>query len=660
MKMKDFFVLLLLTISINTYAQNNYRQTDELLDTIQINGYGKQNINFKVSKIIHVIKIPEIQLKTIESISELLDIIASVDVRTRGSKGVQSDVAIRGGNFDQTLILLNGIPVNNPQTGHHGLDLPIDFNMLEKIEIIEGTSGQSFGVNAYSGAINLITKNPDNEQAKSSIKVGQFGYMNMNLDLSHSLGKISVYNGFSYKKSSGYLTGDSINNTDFFSIKDFIHIKYNNQNFPLFLQAGYHQKDFGANSFYTSKFPWQFEKTSGYFAALYSNLGKKVHWKPEVSYKLHYDEFQLFRESIYTYQNGYFVHKQDTAAFAPGIYYPGHNYHKTQNFITALNISFSNKYGDFSGRISWQNNQIWSNKLGKALINPIIISPRIVYNKFARRSYWTTHLNYTTKWKNISLGTALNLFYEKHFGFYPGGGFFINYSRSKFTYYASINSAERLPTFTDLYYQGPNNTGNPNLKPETAISYETGTKYHFQNRFFSLSLFFRDAQHTIDWIKTNPDDKWQTRNLTRLKTYGLSLNGTQKFNNKIIDKIRFSYTYLTMDKDKYSGYISKYVLDYLKHKFVLDISHRFFFDTKMNWTAIYKDRNGQYLDYINGQYRLFDYTPYFLTNLKLTKRLNRTRLGIGIENVFDITYRDLSYIRMPGRWIIFELTYKIK
>jgi iron complex outermembrane receptor protein len=642
---------------IENKAQTN--QQDEILDTIQIKGYGRQNTGLSVSKVVHIIKIPEMQLKAVENLADLLEIIASVDVRTRGGKGVQSDIGIRGGSFDQTLILLNGVPVNNLQTGHHSLDLPIDFSMLEKVEIIEGAAGQSFGVNAYGGAINLVTKNPGKEQANSRLKTGQFGYFKTDFDLSHSLGKFSVYNGFTFQKSSGYLTNDSINNTDFYTIKDFVRIKYSGK-FPVFLQAGYHQKDFGANSFYTSKYPWQYEKTSGYFAGLNANFGKKIHWKPELTYKLHRDEFQLFRESVYTYQNGYFIHNQDTASYAPGVYYPGHNYHKTQSLSLALNFSVSNKYGDFSGRFSWQNEQIRSNKLGKKTIHPVVVSPRIVYDKYDERSYWNAHINQVKKWKKFSLGSGVNLFYAAQYGFHLSGNVFANYTGEKFTHYISINSAQRLPTYTDLYYQGPANTGNPDLQPETIVAYETGSKYFYRKFFASLALFYRDADHTIDWIKYNPGDKWQTKNLTRLKTYGLSLNLKRKFDGHFFKNIRMSYTYLTMEKDAFSGVISKYVLDYLKHKFTMDISHRFWFDTDVNWTLIYKDRNGQYLDYVDNHYQLFDYSPYFLTHFKLSKKINRIRLGISVENLFDISYRDLSYIKMPGRWVIFELAYKIK
>ncbi len=653
-------ILIFLLFHLSLWAQKSDDSNLQTLDTLEIKGYGRESNRQKIPKIIHIIKLSEAQLKTIESIDDLLQSIASVDIRTRGSKGVQSDISIRGGNFDQVLILLNGIPVNNPQTGHHHLDLPVDFNMLERIEIIEGATGQSLGANAYSGVINLVTKNPDKQQATALFKTGQYGYLKTAMDLSHSLKNISVYNGFSYSRSDGYLTADSINNTDFYSLKDFIHLQYKTPKFPVDLQAGYHQKEFGANSFYTAKYPWQYEKTHGYFATLSTHFGKKISLKPSVSYKLFYDEFQLFRESVYHYSNGYFIHELDTAQYAPEIYYPGHNYHKTANWSAGISVTAKSKAGEINMHAGWKNDRIWSNQLGENLTSPIVVNERIVYSRYDSRTYGEISINQVKKIKKVKIGGGVNILLSNDYDTQWDRGFFINYSHKHSAQYISITSASRLPSFTDLYYSGPENIGNPGLQPETAVTYETGTKWLYPNMQFSISTFYRDARHTIDWIKYAVDDPWQTQNLTRLKNWGVEGFFTRKFQEKFFEKISLSYAYLYIQKDDNQTFISKYVLDYLKHKLNIDLRHRFFFDSHLQWSGIYKNRNGQYLNYIDGEYRLFDYQDYFLTNLKWTKQTGKTRLGLSVENLFDIQYNDLSYVKMPGRWIIFELQYSIK
>ena len=641
-------------------AQNNTSSTTQKLDTVTIYSLGRLIVCTNAGQSIKTIKLNPAQTAGIESLDDLLNLLTGIDVRSRGSKGVQSDLSMRGGNFDQVVILLNGVKINNPQTGHHNLDLPVDVSMIDHIEILQGATGQNFGVNAFSGAINIVTKNPKKTQAHSGIKIGQFGYLKTDFDLSHQLGKFSVYNGFTYHRSTGYLTNDSINNTDFYSIKDFVQIRYNHSKFPIELQAGYNQKDFGANSFYTSKYPWQFEKTQGYFANLSTGSDKKIKWQTNLFYKLHYDEFQLFRESVYHYQNGYYIHEQDTAQYAPHVYYPGHNFHKTRQVGGQFQAQASSKFGKTYFNVSLRNEHILSNKLGKPLDNPVAINSRDAYTKADQRTYWETHLNQSKKLGKFEVGAGLNMLYEKNYDWQINGNAYISYKHQHWLHYINAGTSSRLPTFTDLYYQGPSNIGNPDLKPETAITYEAGTKFFNKQNTISANIFIRQSKNTIDWVKTNPADKWQPQNLTDLQTFGVEFDAKHHFKNGIFKTISLSYAYLNMSKDIAQNYISKYVLDYLKHKANLSVSHKFFFDTDMHWTAVYKNRNGQYLDYTGGQYQLYDYKPYRIANLKWSKQLERTRIGISVENIFDTTYNDLSYIKMPGRWIIFEVNYKIK
>ena len=93
----------------------------------------------------------------VRSINELLDYVPGIDVRSRGTNGVQADITMRGGTFDQVIILLNGINITDPQTGHQNLDLPVDISVIDRIEVLQGTALNVFGLSAFSGAINIIT-----------------------------------------------------------------------------------------------------------------------------------------------------------------------------------------------------------------------------------------------------------------------------------------------------------------------------------------------------------------------------------------------------------------------------------------------------------------------------------------------------------------------
>ena len=128
---------------------------------------------------VSVIPREEIEYAPVTSIQELLEYVAGVDVRQRGAEGVQADISIRGGTFDQTLILLNGVNITDPQTGHHNLNLPVSINQIERIEILEGPAARVYGPNAFSGAINIVTRQPDKTSWKLAIEGGSFGYFDV-------------------------------------------------------------------------------------------------------------------------------------------------------------------------------------------------------------------------------------------------------------------------------------------------------------------------------------------------------------------------------------------------------------------------------------------------------------------------------------------------
>lgn len=111
----------------------------------------------------------------VQSISDLLHYVAGVDIRQRGSNGIQSDISIRGSSFDQVLILINGIKISDPQTGHYSFNLPVDISSIDHIEVYKGPSARVFGQNAFAGAINIITKNTDSKYIQLKSIAGDFG-----------------------------------------------------------------------------------------------------------------------------------------------------------------------------------------------------------------------------------------------------------------------------------------------------------------------------------------------------------------------------------------------------------------------------------------------------------------------------------------------------
>jgi vitamin B12 transporter len=137
----------------------------------------KKELYSDLSRVVTVIKKDEIAGLPVQSLQDLLEYVMSVDLRQRGPNGVQADISIRGGTFDQIMILLNGINYTDPHTGHHNLNIPVDLESIDRIEILEGPGSRVLGPNAFSGAINIITGTGEKTGANLLFSGGQYGYL---------------------------------------------------------------------------------------------------------------------------------------------------------------------------------------------------------------------------------------------------------------------------------------------------------------------------------------------------------------------------------------------------------------------------------------------------------------------------------------------------
>ena len=175
-----------------------------------------------------------------------------------------------------------------------------------------------------------------------------------------------------------------------------------------------------------------------------------------------------------------------------------------------------------------------------------------------------------------------------------------------------------MPTFTDLFYNGPSNIGNPDLKPEEAWSYEAGVKFNENLIKSNLSFYYRNSKNAIEWVKpinALPDAKWETQNLTNVSTIGFELNNQLHLYKYSIQKITFNYAYLNQNASSTSSYETKYSLNYLKHNFVFNVNHKFFNNYSFSWTLKYQDRAGSYQKYdfnLNDFIGDKDFDPFFM------------------------------------------------
>lgn len=583
----------------------------------------------ELSRIVTIIEKGEILRFPAQSLSGILEYAMSVDVRERGPMGVQADLNMRGGSFEQVLILLNGIKMNDPQTGHHHLNFPVNIHDIERIEILEGPGSRIFGPYAYAGAVNIITKNNDKNGIGFSLTGGQHSFLNGSVKTEFMTGKLSHGISYNRKSSDGYR-----DNTDFKISNVFYQATRTSDDINTYFQAGFLQKEFGANSFYTPLYPDQFESVKSFFASLNNTLGKRVRFGHNVYFRRHYDRFELFRYEA-----------------AP--WYRGHNYHQTNVYGTEGILTVPWKLGTTAFGAEFRTENIFSNVLGMPMNDTIWIDrgDNAFYSKYGKRnniSFFGEHSFYLGK-LNLSAGLLSN--YNEDFGWSLFPGFDISYTLSdRLKSFFSYNQSLRLPSFTDLYYVGPTNLGNPDLRPETAINYEAGLKYLSGGVSGHALVFFREGKNVIDWVRVADSLKWESKNLTELSTLGIEFKFNYVFaenNENPIERLSFGYSWLNVTKQS-GNFISVYALDQLKHKATITFQHRIYKGLKAYWFLNYQDRSGTYTKFPSGNET--SYEPFMTVDTKIIYQFRQSTFFAEVSNLFDKSYIDFGNIPQAGRW----------
>ena len=544
-----------------------------------------------------------------KNLSEILQQVIGVDIRRRGNDDIQSDLYIRGGSFDQTLLLINGIKVEDSQTGHHQMNLSLPINLIDKIEILKGPGSRIFGMNAFNGAVNIITKK-NSENGYINLGYGSFKTLQGSGAIPINTKKTSNILSSTYRQSDGYRYNTDYN---YFNLFYSGIIEINDSDLEILFSNS--DRKFGANGFYASpEARDQYEETNG--SLLNFKLRKK-------------------RENISTESSLYWRRHEDTYIYIrdnPSVYKNDHISHKLgfQN-----NISIFSDIGITGIGIDLSNTWLSSNNLGERnrFITTIFAEQLINKNKFS----FTPGLAFSIYEKPSN-----DLFKSKLFP-----GIDIGYKLSnKISLNANIGETFRIPTFTDLYYSDPNNQGNENLDPEKAFTSEVGFKLREKNYGISLSLFRRKSDDLIDYVKANPDDKWSPQNIKNVITTGIEFDSKLILNNNnSLNTINLGYAYIN---DNYENDIlSRYSLNSYRHRLILN------FDFKLTKSI------SKYLSYRYGIREIQDDNNKSVVDYKIMMKRDRWKLTLNLNNIFDSKYYETNLVQMPGRNITVGLNIEI-
>lgn len=608
-------------ISTTLSAQEDSTKTIELSNiTIQENRF---EIPFsQASRNISVVTRKDIEYEPVQSIPGALSYVPGVDIRQRGPVGVQADISIRGGTFDQTLVLLNGIKLSDPQTGHHLFNVPINLDNVEQIEVLKGPGARIYGQNAFSGAVNIITKVPDTRAVDMQLYGGQFGTYGATASLALPQGRYKQYISYSHDGSDGYRE-----NTDYRMNNLFYQSEMQLGPGQLKFLGGYLDKKFGANSFYTNSFPGQYEETETLLlSAGYQRNYNKLVIKPRAYWRRNEDMFLLKREDPAFYQN---IHTTDVMG-------------------AELNASWQTDAGLLGFGLEARKEQIESTNLGSR--------ERTNLGLFIEQQ-----LNLWHK-LDITPGVYINYYSDYHWNAFPGID--LGYQLTdQIRLYANAGTSYRIPTYTDLYYVGPDNVGNPDLQPEDAFTYEAGIKYLKKGVFWSAVYFNRRSNNLIDYVRAIRYDEqtgqpladtlqgpFTPQNFQDVTTRGLELSlklDLSEMGNPahFINYFTASYNYIDSDLQESQGFNSKYVIDNLNHQFILGLNHKILKNFSNNFRLRAVERSG--------------FSDYVLLDTRLVWQKNLLKIFMEVTNMLDEKYVEVM-TPMPGRWYRMGLNYKLK
>lgn len=654
--MKKITCLLLLFIA----STLSYSQDTIAIDEVEIRATRNQVKLSEAARKLTVIYSNQIKESSVTNVAEVLEFVAGVDVRQRSQHGVQADLSIRGSSFEQVLVLLNGVKMTDPQTGHHALNIPVELLNIERIEVMKGAGARVFGPGAFAGSINIITKDPTKSSADLQLLSGEYGLTQLGVNASVVDSNFRTSLSYQTKSSDGY-----IRNTDFEQRNIFLDSRYNIDSLELTLNLGLNSKQFGAQNFYTERFPDQFEETNTQFAGLTAGFKVgKFKFIPRLYIRQHKDRFELFREDFDFYKRialgGFANAEGDTIPW-----YTSHNYHKTNVYGAELSINFQTMFGTTNLGYDYRKEVVLSNNLGEPMSTPEKVvneHPSAFYTKSAQRENTSLFFEQNYNYNNffISAGALLNINSDFDSEIYPGADISYHVSKSS-TVYLNVNKAFRLPTYTDLYYNLGGAMGSINLKPEESLTYEVGYKTNYKYfKNLNLAAFRRDGTNLIDWVRFDNTQETVATNLREVSIYGIETDvlivpGPYFRVGEYLKSIGISYTYLTSD-EKSDGFESNYVLDFLRHKLDASLNVKIVGSLELNAQLSYQERLGEY---VNTRGEMVNFESVLLSNLKLSATKSSFTVFLQCSNIFDEKFVDIGNVVNPGRWFSAGISYRL-
>jgi iron complex outermembrane receptor protein len=528
----------------------------------------------------------------LNSLVDLLQLDSSLDLRRRAPDGIQTDLSIRGSSFGQTLVLLNGQRLNDVQSGHHNMDIPVPLEGVARVEVLRGSGSTLYGSDAVGGAINIITEPPEEPEFRIRFAAGNFGVNQERGTLAAGRGRLTQQLVFSRDFSSGFRE-----NRDYRNLALASSTSLTTGLGDSYVTLAYMDRPFGADQFYGNFNSW--ENTKTWFASLRQAIGEKT--TAAFSFRRHSDLFVLYRDRPEVFTNHHAVEGWQASLRRREEVGGGATLH----------------YG-----VEALHDAIASNNLGH-------------HSRGRGAAYFAADFRALRRF-SLSLSAREEVFRSLSGQFNPtiAGGMWLT-PRLKLR--ASVSRAFRLPTYTDLYYHDPANLGSPDLRPERAWSYEAGLDWNAGSKLRGdVTVFRRQERDGIDYIRTSPADIWRATNIHDLGFTGVELS--VRAEPLRAHRADFRYTALHGAQDAIPGVLSKYVFNYPSQAGVAA------------WQA--NLRGGFLVRTRIGVVDRYARQPYALWDIYAALPRGRVRPFLQLANVTATQYQEIPGVAMPGRSIV--------
>ena len=549
----------------------------------------------------------DIALLPVQNIADIMEWVSGVDVRQRGGFYSQTDVGIRGASYEQTLILLDGIRQNHPQTGHHTFDIPIALEDIERIEVVRGPGAGQYGPNGNAGVINFVTRkalaNDAEREAQVNLSGGSYGYGRAALALAKTSGKISQFANATYQRSDNYRSGAELDTET--EQGNYRVVRQGTQNTTVF-SANYMQKKLGAQGFYGPANAWAREQAKQWY-----------------SYLTHEQRFNS-QQSV------------DVAL--------SYHHHQDNFWYGAPSAQPSDHEVDYyQARLRFNANQHLA--VGYEYNKEEVLSNTLQQGGKKERDYQSVFGYGHYDFQALQLSGSLSyLDYQEGDSYVlPVLGVVVPFAQHHL--YMNAGKSVRVPNLNDLFINQATNQGNPDLQVEKTDSVELGLRLNLAGLQTRLAVFERNTRNAIDFTQTDAELSgiiYTARNIERIDTEGLDieLDASDLFAAQGFNKASLSYTRLWQDvTNSYAQ--ARYTQEQLEHQLILTLSYRLTGNLNLNSLSKYERR--------------YDQQSYVLWDLGVKQQFTHWHWGLAVQNVLDEDYRDSGFIAAPGTTARFDL-----